>query len=182
MLGLGLGANKSDGILPEPFDYTVFNYSADVISSEDGWQLFSIEGNNSTLSYNQTIESLGDDANGWMQWYVGDTQLSTAGVQRLFSSTFPPGADPTFTFDIAFIPDTGWDPQNDTDVVSFYITIGGKSALRSVTPGVVNSISAGIVGKTTQATDRVIIQVLTADDYPNAGSSMLIKNFSVSFL
>ena len=178
MLGLGLGSNK--GTVPIYNPFAEFNYSAEVISSEDGWSLYDVEGENSTLSYNQTIESLADDPDGWMQFYVGETQETVVGLEYALPDVLPIGVTSTVSLDIAFIPEDGWDPQNQTDTVGFYTRVANKQTFTTASPGVINSFEIDIV-KTTVTTSNVRIYVSVLDDLPNAGSSMLIKNINISF-
>ena len=116
-----------------------------------------------------------------MQLYIGDTQTTAGGVEYSLPDILPTGATTTVSLDIAFIPEDGWDPQNDTDTVGFYPRVANKQTYTTASPGVINSLEIDIV-ETTVTTGNIRIYVSVLDDYPNAGSSMLIKNISIKFV
>ena len=171
MLGLGLGVNKQT-----PATGFYFSYEAEVISSSDGWEAHSVSGT-SSLDYNVQFQS---DGNGWMRLTIDDTQTNGAGLKYTYPQAIPTGSTIVVSYDIILNPFTGWDPETDSDAVTWRTQSCGRANFTQVTPGSSSSnISVTLEPTTGFGNDEMLLYVTEADDLPQAGAQIYIKDVSI---
>lgn len=171
MLGLGLGVNKQT-----PATGFYFSYEAEVISSSDGWEAYSVTGA-SSLDYNVSHPTLGG---GWMRLTIDDTQTSAAGLKYTYPQAIPTGSTIVVSYDIILNPVTGWDPEGDTDTVKWRTQSCGRLFNTEITTAsFVTTVSNSLEPTYGFGTDVMLLYVTEADDLPQAGAQIYIKDVSI---
>jgi hypothetical protein len=173
MLGLGLGVNKQT-----PATEFYFSYEAEVISSSDGWEAYSVSGT-SSLDYNVSHPTLGG---GWMRLTIDDTQTNVVGLKYTYPQPIPAGSTIVVSYDIVFSPVTGWDPENDTDDVTWKTQSCGRLFNTEITTAsFVTTVSNSLGPTNLPGNDEMLFYVSTStpDDLPQADSKVYMKDVSI---
>ena len=176
MLGLGNGIVTSN-TLKQPF----FSYYSNFTSDTDNWVQDSVQGDDWTLTANQTIAG----ESGWVKVEVTDTQTNLSGIKNpMFTGLTDIGGDYLVYRYRIYLYDNGNNWWESTDDVTVY-TASNLSPTAGITAGVpldedtvLGPITLGPDGDGIYA-DNFYVWFSDITDNPQAGAIFYVKDISV---